>query len=65
MFKKIALVIAEFVLRPQDASTNVTWSMDGPTPYVGKLIGVFVNMDNMIGKDFESGLANLKAIAEK
>jgi hypothetical protein len=39
--------------------------MNGPTPYLGKLIGVFVNMDTMIGKDFETGLANLKTIAEK
>jgi hypothetical protein len=39
--------------------------MDGPTPYVGKLIGVFLNMDSMVGSDFATGLANLKAIAEK
>jgi carbon monoxide dehydrogenase subunit G len=57
--------VAHFALVPQGDSTNVTWSMDGPTPYVAKLMGVFVDMDNMIGKDFETGLANLKAIAEK
>jgi len=57
--------VAEFALVPQDGATNVTWSMDGPSPYIGKLIGVFVNMDRMIGNDFEAGLANLKAIAEK
>jgi hypothetical protein len=57
--------VAEFTLVPEGGATNVTWSMDGPTPYIGKLIGVFVNMDSMIGKDFETGLANLKAIAEK
>ena len=57
--------VAEFALVPQGDSTQVTWTMDGPTPYVGKLIGVFVNMDTMIGNDFETGLANLKAIAEK
>ena len=40
--------------------------VDGRTePFIGKLIGVFVNMDTMIGRDFEAGLANLKAIAEK
>jgi hypothetical protein len=33
-------------------------------PYIAKLIGVFVNMDTMIGVDFDTGLANLKAIAE-
>ena len=57
--------VAEFALAPQGGTTNVTWSMDGPSPYLGKLIGVFVNMDRMIGTDFEAGLANLKAIAEK
>jgi hypothetical protein len=39
--------------------------MDGPTPYLGKVIGVFINMDRMIGADFETGLANLKILAEK
>jgi len=57
--------VAEFALVPQGGATDVTWSMDGPSPYIGKLIGVFVNMDRMIGTDFEAGLANLKAISEK
>jgi hypothetical protein len=57
--------VADFALVPQGGTTNVTWSMDGPSPYIGKLIGVFMNMDRMIGRDFEAGLANLKAIAEK
>ena len=57
--------VAEFVLAPQGDSTSVAWTMDGPSPYVGKLIGVFVNMDTMMGKDFDTGLANLKGIAEK
>ena len=57
--------VADFALVPQGGTTNVTWSMDGPSPYIGKLIGVFMNMDRMIGSDFEAGLANLKAIAEK
>jgi hypothetical protein len=42
----------------------VTWLMDGPTPYVGKLIGVFMNMDTMIGGAFDEGLANMKRLAE-
>ena len=57
--------VAEFALVPQGGTTNVTWSMDGPSPFIGKLIGVFVNMDTMIGRDFETGLANLKTIAEE
>jgi hypothetical protein len=57
--------IARFELVPHGHSTAVKWTMDGPTPFVGKLIGVFVNMDTMVGGQFESGLANLKVIAER
>jgi carbon monoxide dehydrogenase subunit G len=57
--------VAEFTLVPQADATTVTWTMEGRSPYVAKLMGVFVNMDNMIGKDFETGLSNIKAIAEK
>jgi len=57
--------IVEFTLEPQGDTTNVTWAMNGPSPYIAKVIGIFCNMDSMIGKDFEAGLANLKAIAEK
>lgn len=39
--------------------------MFGPAPYISKLMGIFVSMDSMIGKDFEQGLANLKTVAEK
>jgi hypothetical protein len=54
-----------FTMEPKGASTQVTWTMQGPMPFVSKLIGVFVSMDTMVGKDFETGLANLKAAAEK
>ena len=57
--------VAQFTMQPGGGATNVTWSMDGPTPYLGKVIGVFMNMDRMIGADFETGLANLKILAEK
>jgi uncharacterized protein YndB with AHSA1/START domain len=56
--------IAEFTLEPVGDATNVTWSMHGPSPYIAKVMSIFVNMDRMIGKDFETGLANLKAVAE-
>ena len=56
---------AEFTLQPQGDSTNVTWVMDGPAPFISKVMQVFVSMDSMVGKDFETGLANLKAAAEK
>ncbi|KQW35271.1 SRPBCC family protein [Rhizobacter sp. Root404] len=54
-----------FMLTPQGDATQVNWSMTGPTPFVSKLMQVFVDMDKMIGKDFEEGLANLKALTEK
>jgi len=57
--------VAEFVLQPSGDATNVTWTMRGPSPYIAKVMSVFCNMDSMIGKDFEAGLANLKAATEK
>ena len=58
---------AEFTMLPQGdaATTNVTWVMHGPAPFMSKVMQVFMNMDNMIGKDFETGLANLKRLTEK
>ena len=56
---------AEFALDRQGNSTNVTWTMDGSQPFMFKVMGVFMNLDNMIGKDFEAGLASMKGIAEK
>jgi uncharacterized protein YndB with AHSA1/START domain len=56
---------AEFTMLPQGDATNVTWLMHGPAPFMSKVMQVFINMDNMIGKDFEIGLANLKNITEK
>lgn len=55
----------EFTLEPKGDATSVTWNMQGPTPYFAKIIHVFMDMDKMVGKDFEAGLANLKAVAEK
>lgn len=57
--------MAEFTLVPQGDSTQVTWAMYGPSPYISKLMTTFFSMDKMVGKDFEQGLANLKAQAEK
>lgn len=57
--------IVDFTMEPKGDSTNVTWAMQGRSPYFAKVIGVFINMDRMIGQDFEVGLANLKALAEK
>ncbi|AXL50782.1 polyketide cyclase [Paraburkholderia caffeinilytica] len=56
--------IADFTLKPEAGATQVTWAMHGPSPYLSKLIAVFVSMDRMVGKDFEDGLGNLKTLAE-
>ena len=56
---------AEFTMLPQGDVTNVNWVMHGPAVFMSKLMQVFINMDNMIGKDFEIGLANLKRLTEK
>lgn len=55
---------AEFVLTPEGGGTRVSWAMYGADPYIGKLMGLFFDRDAMIGKDFEKGLASLKALAE-
>ena len=57
--------LASFTFQPDGASTRVTWAMDGPALYFHKLMGLFINMDRLIGKDFETGLANLKSVSEK
>lgn len=56
---------AEYTLVPKGDTTEVTWAMYGPSPFISKVMQVFVSMDSMIGKDFEAGLASMKALAEK
>jgi len=56
---------AEFTLQPEGNTTKVTWAMHGPNHYLGKVMSVFFDMDDMIGKDFEAGLVNMKNVAEK
>ena len=57
--------MAEFILEPKGDSTVVTWAIFGPSPFVSKLMGIFMSIDTMIGKEFDTGLANLKARMEK
>lgn len=56
---------AEFILQPAGGSTSVTWAMHGAQPFINKLVGVFIDLDQMVGKDFAAGLAGLKALAER
>jgi hypothetical protein len=58
---------AEFTFAPERdiSATNVIWVMQGPSPFMSKVMQVFMNLDKMIGRDFEAGLANLKKLVEK
>lgn len=56
---------AEFALQPlADGGTEVRWTMHGPANFVSKLMGVFIDMDRMVGRDFESGLQSLRELVE-
>lgn len=57
--------VVDFTLEPKGDITTVTWDMRGPAPFMSKVMQVFIDMDHMVGKDFEEGLANLKAISER
>jgi hypothetical protein len=54
----------EFTFKPEGDQTAVTWSMAGKNNFMGKAVGLFMNMDKMVGGDFEKGLASLKAVTE-
>ena len=57
--------IAEFTLESDGDGTNVTWALHGPQSYFVKVMTIFVSMDRLIGGDFETGLSNMKAVAER
>jgi hypothetical protein len=57
--------IAEFTLERTGDATHVTWAIFGPQAYLMKLMSVFVDCDQMIGKDFEAGLSSLTTLTEK
>jgi hypothetical protein len=57
--------VVSFTLEPRGTATRVTWAMRGVCAYPAKVLGLFLNMDKMVGGDFEIGLANLKALAER
>ena len=55
---------AVFTLVPKAGVTEVSWAMEGPNSFMGKVISVFVDMDKMLGGDFQRGLATLKQLSE-
>lgn len=56
--------IAEFNLVQEGEGTLVIWEMRGPQVFISKLMCVFMDMDKMVGTDFETGLVNLKKLTE-
>jgi hypothetical protein len=59
-----ATAAAQFDFVPAGDKTKVTWTMSGENSFVGKAMGLLMNMDKIIGQSFEEGLANLKDVAE-
>jgi Polyketide cyclase / dehydrase and lipid transport len=57
--------MAEFNLQPKGQATEVTWAMFGEQSFSARLMGLFFSMEKMVGPQFEQGLQNLKAVAEK
>ena len=51
--------------KPAGTGTRVTWAMQGRAHPMMKTLGLFMNMDRMVGRDFETGLANLKRVSEE
>lgn len=54
----------EFAFQPEALKTRVTWSMWGERNFIAKAVCMFMDMDNVVGGQFEKGLANLKSVAE-
>jgi hypothetical protein len=54
-----------FTFVPTDNGTKVTWKMDGANDFFGKAMCMFMDMDALLGKDFENGLRSLKEAVEK
>ena len=55
----------EYTLAAKGDGTTVTWAMHGRTPLIGKVFGLFIDCEKMVGPAFEEGLANLKALTER
>ncbi|MBI5201308.1 MAG: SRPBCC family protein [Elusimicrobia bacterium] len=57
--------VAEYNVAPAAGGTEVKWSIRGSSPFMTKIFCVFMDMDKMIGGEFEKGLAELKSTVER
>lgn len=57
--------LAEFAFAAEGGATRVTWSMSGRHTFLSRLMHSVLGLDRMIEKDFDAGLADLKALVER
>lgn len=55
---------SEFKFKPEGDQTAVTWAMYGKNNFIGRAFCLFMNMDKMVGGEFEKGLASMKSVVE-
>jgi len=55
---------AEFTFKPEGEQTTVTWAMSGTNDFIGRAMCLIMDMDKMVGGQFENGLASIKAIVD-
>ena len=56
--------VGEFTLVPAQDGVELTWAMKGKSPFISKVMGMFIDLDGLVGKDFEAGLAAMKSMVE-
>lgn len=54
----------DYAIKAESEGCSFSWTMSGKHQFIGKAISLLMNMDKMVGADFERGLASLKALAE-
>jgi uncharacterized protein YndB with AHSA1/START domain len=59
--------LSEFTLTPNGETTTMTWAVTGKNNFIGRLMCTLsmMNMDKMVGGEFEKGLNKLKSEIEK
>lgn len=61
----VATNTTEFSFNQEGDRTTVTWSMAGKNNFVAKAFNLIMNMDKVVGEQFDQGLANMKAVVEE
>ncbi len=59
-----AINIVTYTLTPEGSGTRFTWAMSGDVNFLGKLVGVVIDCEKMVGDQFSQGIENLKAVVE-